>query len=84
MSNCTFADLRQILLDLGFQMKEATGSHVVFEHGPAHARLVIEPFADDAMVDPATLAIVGRNLDERGILPRARFDELLRERALAG
>jgi predicted RNA binding protein YcfA (HicA-like mRNA interferase family) len=84
MANCTFADLRQILLDLGFQMTVVTGSHIVFEHGPAHARLVIEAYADDERVDPATLAIVGRNLDERGILPRARFDELLRERALAG
>ncbi len=82
--NCTFADLRQILLDLGFQMKVVTGSHVVFEHGPAHARLVLEPYAEDETVDPATFAIVGRNLDERGILPRARFDELLRERPLAG
>ncbi|MBV9123826.1 MAG: hypothetical protein JO112_10755 [Planctomycetes bacterium] len=84
MINCTFANLRQLLLDLGFEMKVVPDSHVVFEHGPAHARLVTEPFADGETVDPATIAVVGRNLDERGILPRARFDELLRERALAG
>jgi predicted RNA binding protein YcfA (HicA-like mRNA interferase family) len=84
MSNYSFADLRQILLDLGFQMKLVPGSHIVFEHDPAHARLVLEPFADGEKVDLATLAVVGRNLDERGILPRARFEELLRERALAG
>jgi predicted RNA binding protein YcfA (HicA-like mRNA interferase family) len=84
MINCSFADLQQILLELGFHMKVVPGSHVVFEHDPARARLVIEPLADDETVDQATLAIVARNLDEHGILPRGRFDELLRERALAG
>jgi hypothetical protein len=84
MSNYVFADLRQLLLDLGFQMKVVPGSGVVFEHTPARARLVLEPFADGDTVDPATLAIVGRNLDERGILSRARFEELLQKRAVAG
>jgi hypothetical protein len=84
MSNYTFADLRQLLLDLGFQMKVVPGSGVMFEHAPAHARLVLDSFADDQTVDPATLAIVGRNLDERGILSRSRFEELLRKRPLAG
>jgi hypothetical protein len=84
MTTFLFADLRQLLLDLGFEMKGVPGSCILFEHGPAHARLVLEPLADGDPVDPATLAIVGRNLDERGILSRARFEELLQKHPLAG
>jgi hypothetical protein len=83
-SSYTFAALRDLLLGLGFQMKAGPGPYFVFEHEPAHARLVLEPFADSETVDPATLAVVGRNLDERGILSRARFEELLEKRPLAG
>ena len=36
MTKYAFADLRQLLLDLGFQMKVVPGS-VVFEHEPAVA-----------------------------------------------
>ena len=84
MTNYAFADLRQVLIDLGFKMTVVPGSCVVFEHEPAHARLVLEPFADSEPVDSATLAIVGRNLDERGILTRRRFEELLQKRSVAG
>jgi hypothetical protein len=84
MFSCTFAQLRKILLDLGFQMKPVAESHIVFEHDPAHARLVLEPFGDGERVDQVTLAVVRRNLDERGILPGPRFDDLVRERSLAG
>jgi hypothetical protein len=82
MSKYAFADVRQLLLDLGFQMKVVPGS-VVFEHAPAHARLVLEPFADGEPVDAATLAIISRNLDERGILSRARFEDLLQKHSVA-
>jgi hypothetical protein len=84
MTNYPFADLRQLLLNLGFEMKVVPGSYIVFQHGPAHARLVLEPFSDGDPVDPTTLAVVGRNLDERGILSRARFEELIQKHPLAG
>jgi hypothetical protein len=83
MPECTFATLRDVLLGLGFSMRTAADS-VVFKHQPASARLIMEPFAEADAVDAATLAVVRRNLDERGILPRARFDDLLRQRSLAG
>jgi hypothetical protein len=84
MTSFSFADLRQLLVSLGFEIKIVPGSYIVFEHVPAHARLVLEPFADGDPVDPSTLALVGRNLDERGILSRARFEELLHKHPLAG
>jgi hypothetical protein len=83
MPECTFRELRDLLTGLGFEMRVA-GEAVVFEHKPASARLVMELFAEEDLVDPATLVVVRRNLDERGILSRARFDELLRQRSLAG
>jgi hypothetical protein len=84
MPECTFAELRDILLGLGFQMRGGAGSPVVFDHASASGRIIMESFADKDVVDPATLAVVRRNLDERGILSRARFDELLAKRSLAG
>lgn len=83
MPECTFATLREILLGLGFSMRTAADA-IIFEHPPASARLIMETFDDAEAVDAATLVVVRRNLDERGILPRARFDELLRQRSLAG
>lgn len=83
MSNPTFGDLRKALLEIGFQMT-AAASHVLFEHGPARARLILQPFEEAERVDAATLAVVRRNLDERGILGRDRFEDWLRQRSLAG
>jgi hypothetical protein len=84
MINCTFSELKKILLDLGYEMKVAPGKAFVFEHEPAHSRLYLEPFADSDKVDTTTLAIVAHNLDVRGILPRDQFYDLLRQRSLAG
>lgn len=83
MPECTFATLRDLLVGLGFSLR-TVGDALVFEHPTASARLFLDPFAEEDRVDPATLAVVRRNLDERGILPRARFDEMLDRRPLAG
>lgn len=84
MTEATFADVRDILLGLGFRMRGGQGTPAVFEHGPTGGRIVLDAFSDGDVVDPATLAVVRRHLDERGILPRARFEELLAKRSLAG
>ena len=83
MPACTFARLRDILAKLGFRACEA-GSSLVFEHPAASARLYLDRLPDGETVDQATLVVVRRNLDERGILSRAGFEELLREQSLAG
>jgi hypothetical protein len=83
MVNCTFAQLREILLGLGYRHKDFDKA-TLFEHAEAHSRLLIDRVADDEPVDRADLAMVRYNLDMRGILPAARFEELLRERSLAG
>lgn len=83
MPECTFATLRELLLGLGFSLRTANDTFV-FEYPAASARLFLDLFADDEKVDPGTLAIVRRNLDERGILPRSRFVAMLEQRPLAG
>ena len=46
MPSCTFAQLREILLGLGFQLRSPADKPAVFEHGPASARLVLDAFAE--------------------------------------
>lgn len=84
MTICSFAELRTILLDLGFTVRVVPDTAIIFEHAAARARLYLPPFADAEPVDPQNLAIVARNLDERGILSREQFEALLRQRSLVG
>jgi hypothetical protein len=83
MVNCTFAQLREILLGLGYRHKDFDKA-TLFEHAEAHSRLLIDRFSDDEPVEPMTIAMVRYNLDMRGIMPAQQFEELLRERSLAG
>ena len=83
MPKCTFQQLRDVLLGLGFEMRRVDGSPILFEHAEPYARLILDPFNDGDLVDAGTLAVVRRNLDERGRMPRSRFEEMLRERSLA-
>ena len=84
MTECTFGYLRDLLLGLGFHMQSVAGPSLLFELRGAGIRLVMEPFEEADLVDRSTLAIVRRNLDERGVMPRSRFDELLQKRSLVG
>jgi hypothetical protein len=84
MPKCTFQELRDILIGLGFEVRRVASTAIVFERREPTASLYLDPFNDEDIVDPATLAVVRRNLDERGILPRSQFEDLLRERSLAG
>jgi hypothetical protein len=65
-------------------MTKVPGSRIWFEHAATNTRILLPPFADDEHLDPGNLAGVRRLLDERGLMDRERFDELLRERSLVG
>ena len=84
MSRLTFAALEGFLRQLGFQARSVPGSHVVFEHPGAAVHVLLRPYRPEEEVEPAALAYVRRTLDEWGILDRARFDDELRQRSLAG
>lgn len=81
---CPFSDLREVLLGLGFVMTVLPTGHLRFTQPEARVRLYLPAFTEDEFVDEATLLGVAVNLDERGILPRDRFEDLLRQRSLAG
>jgi hypothetical protein len=84
MQNLSFAGLRQVLLDLEFQDRSVPGSFIRFEHPQIDTWVLLRPYQDDEVVTPATLVAVRRLLDERELMPRERFDDLMRERSPRG
>jgi hypothetical protein len=82
MLKATFATLRRILLDLGFTMR-ADAKSVRFDYDDK-TWFLYPPHADDQQMSPADLGAARYQLDMWGLLPRERFEELLREKQLAG
>jgi predicted RNA binding protein YcfA (HicA-like mRNA interferase family) len=71
----TFGDLDRILGDLDFTRIDVKGSHVAYEH-PGGALLMFPPHRANAKVDPKTLIVVRRTLDEFGLMERQQFEAL--------
>ena len=83
MNGPTFATLRELLLELGFQDHSLAGSCALFEYPQPDTWVLLRPYADDDVVTPTKLVAIGKLLEFRGILLAERFDALLRERSLA-
>jgi hypothetical protein len=79
----TFAALKKVLLGLGFEEKESPGPGVVFRHAGSDALVILHPYKANEVVDLAEIVGIRRLLDEKGVIPREEFDELLRARSLA-
>jgi predicted RNA binding protein YcfA (HicA-like mRNA interferase family) len=79
----TFADFRDVLLGLGFQDRSVAGAHVLLEHTDTDTVVLLRPYQDTEELDPATLLGIRRILDEKGVVTRDRFDDLLRRQSLA-
>jgi hypothetical protein len=84
MLQASFAVLRQILLDLGFTTHVEPGVYVRFDHAPSDTWFVFRPHKDEEAVNLPNLVGVRRILDEKGLLAREQFEELLRTRLIAG
>ncbi len=84
MTRPTFSDFRSVLLGLGFQDRSVPGSHVLLEHAPTDTVVLLRPYRDAELLEPATLRGTRRILDEKGVVPGERFDDLLRQRSLVG
>lgn len=82
MLEAKFAALRQLLLDLGFTMK-ADAKSVRFDYD-GRTWFLYPPYEDDQQVNPGDLVAARYQLDWWGLVPRGRFEELLREKQLAG
>jgi hypothetical protein len=75
----SFTRLRQMLLDLGFAETVVPGSHSLFEHDPSDTWLVYRPYRPNEMVSPTDLANTRFFLDQRGLVERDEFEELVRK-----
>jgi hypothetical protein len=84
MHQPTLSDLRQVLLGLKFHDRSVPKSHVLLEHGATNTVVLLRPYRDDEVIDPVTLLGISRILDEKGVVSRERFDDLLHQRTLAG
>jgi hypothetical protein len=55
-----------------------------FDHAATGTWFLYPPYRDDEAVNPGDLVAARRILDERGFLPRERFEELLGQGVRAG
>jgi hypothetical protein len=83
MLRATFGVLQQILLDLGFTMR-AEATFIRFDHAGSNTWFLFPPHTSDEEVNARNLVGVRHILDTKGLLSRERFEELLRERLIAG
>lgn len=75
-SESTFAELRQILADLGFTQSRQ-GRFWFFEHAPSETTLTYRPYRPRERVTLLDLHRTRRHLDLRGVLDEQAFDNLL-------
>jgi len=74
-NSLTFGDLDRILSELDFTRIVVKGSHVTYEH-PSGALLMFPPPRANAKVDPKTITVVRKTLDEFGLMERDQFESL--------
>lgn len=73
----TFSGLERALLKTGFVLTRSNGGHKIFRHRATDAMVVLPALPDDRDVDAAHLVAVSRTLDEKGVIERDAFRELL-------
>lgn len=79
MTSIKYADLRRLLLDLGFQ--EATGAReIAFRHAPSDTIFVFRPYRPSDAVATYNVMEVQDILDARGLMSATAFDDQFRKR----
>ncbi len=73
----TFDTVHRLLDRLGFVQIPAQKSAILFEHKASDTLLVFRPHKRRESIDPVTLSVVRKMLDEKGLLNREEFDEVL-------
>src|SRR5262249_22964284 len=77
-STVTFAELRQLLVDLGFTVGKR-GKFWFFEHAPSETTLAYRPYRVRERVTLLDMHITRQHLDWRGVLEERAFDDLLKK-----
>jgi hypothetical protein len=70
----TFAQLRQLLLDLGFTETVTPRSHVFFAHPPSGAEVALPIYRSSQMALPHHLITVRLMLDGKNLMDHDDFD----------
>ena len=73
----SFAELRRMLLDMGFTETVVPRSHVFFAHPRRGAELALPIYRPNRYVLPHHLISVGITLDATGLMDRADFDDFV-------
>lgn len=77
-SAVTFAELRQLLCDLGFTVAKS-GKFWSFEHAPSDTSYLFRPYRAGEKISLIDLQSTRRHLDMRGLLDEQAFDDQLKK-----
>lgn len=77
-STVTFAELRQLLVDLGFTLRKE-GKSWVFEHALSETILPYRPYRERERVTLRDVNSTRFQLDWRGVLSPEAFDDALKK-----
>ncbi len=69
-----FAQVRDVLLDLGFREAPISEQHVGFQHDASDTFLAMPVYKDREIVAPHHLVAVRGMLDQHGVLDAEEFD----------
>lgn len=72
-SKVTFAELRQLLENMGFQTTRRP-KHVLFQHSPSETVIVLRSYSARETVSPRELDVVQTMLDQRGLMEARAFE----------
>ncbi len=75
-SSISFAQVRRLLLDLGFS-ETSTSAYWRLQHGKSGTLFLFRPYAPDDNVSIQDLASTRTHLDWRGLMPANSFDDSL-------
>lgn len=75
-SKVTFAELRQLFLDLGFTVSKR-GKFWFFEHAPSETWFGYRPYRLREKVEAGDLHMTRKQVDGRGLLTPEAFDDRL-------
>jgi hypothetical protein len=73
----SFADLRRLLLGLGFTHVTVPKSHEAFLHADSHTEIFLPLYKSNQRVAPHHIAPVRAMLDAKGVLDGEEFDRLV-------
>jgi hypothetical protein len=79
----TFAQLRRLLLDMGFAETVTPKEHVFFAHQPSGAEVALPIYRSNRTVLPHHLVTVRMMLDAKGLMESDAFDDFVATAASA-